>query len=509
MSSHVWPWVDLDRELAAGADWTLPPTPRLIAEPAPEEPESVVPEAPAWYTEAVGGGAAVARPRRRGRARLLLALTAVLALAGVGGAALVVGGVLPWISRAEKTPGDANPGDANPGPSADPAAFVLSGPGGEEFTCTVIGSEGDDALRGMQGDDVLCGLGGADRLVGNDGDDVLLGGDGDDVLVGGNGRDRLYGEAGRDRFQARDGSPDELDGGPGSDRADAGWLDASRRIESSADPVLVAAGDIACDPRATSFKGGFGTSGRCHHRYTAELVEAVEPDAVLALGDIQYEDARYGKYQESYDPTWGRFKEISHPTPGRTHDAFGGGGYYRYWGAQAGPRSSLWYSFDVGDWHVVSLNSNCAARACKPGSPQEQWLRADLAAHPKRCTLAFWHEPIIGSSERRSPTVEPLWQALYDAGADIILNADAHNYERFRPKTPTGNPDARRGITNFIVGTGGKSHERFDRVVRGSEARNDDAFGILELRLHPAHYEWVFVAERGSGFRDAGVRQCH
>lgn len=496
MSSEFEMWLPLDRELASRADWSVRPTPWLIAEPAAEPPE---PEVPVWFLE--GAAAPLRRRRRRSKPLLLLTAATAVCILALGGAAYVTG-LLPLRSGAAVRETDG-------GPRGSPA-LVVTGPDGQKLTCTVVGTPAGDALAGTEDRDVICGLGGADRLDGDEGADVLLGGDGDDTLVGGPGPDVLDGGAGRDVLDARDGFADRLDGGPGRDRADAGWLDDSQRVESLDDPVLVAAGDIACDPETASYNGGIGTAGRCHQRYTAELVEAIEPDAVLVLGDAQYEDARYSKYLQSYDPTWGRFKEISYPTVGRTHDAFGRGGYYRYWGARAGPRGSLWYSFDVGGWHLVSLNSNCLlAGGCDAGSPQERWLRANLAAHKNTCTLAFWSEPLFSSSRPRSLSVQPLWQTLYEFGVEVVLNGDAHNYEVFRPLAPNGARDRRRGIRQFIVGTGGKSLVPFNRVARGSVVREAETFGVLTLRLRRAGYEWEFVPEREGAFTDAGSDTCH
>lgn len=275
-------------------------------------------------------------------------------------------------------------------------------------------------------------------------------------------------------------------------------------------PVVVAAGDIACDPLASTFNDGFGTSKRCHQGYTAEVVQKLEPDAVLVLGDAQYEDARYWKYTKSYDVSWGRFKQISYPTPAGSHDRFGHGGYRRYWGVRAGPQGSDWYSFDVGDWHIVSLNSNCRGSAgCDAGSAQEQWLRADLAAHRTRCALAYWHEPRFSSSKAAPFRMRPIWQALSDFGAELVLSGDAHNYERFRPQDAAGHVDRRRGIRQFVVGTGGKSLVPIKRPSRGSVIRNDTTFGVLKLTLRPKSYEWQFVPEPGGSFSDAGSASCH
>jgi acid phosphatase type 7 len=276
------------------------------------------------------------------------------------------------------------------------------------------------------------------------------------------------------------------------------------------DPVVVAAGDIACDPLASSFEDGFGTPKRCRQAYTADLIGELKPNAVLVLGDVQYEDGQYRKYMKSYDPTWGRFKRITYPTPATKHDRFGEGGYRRYWGARAGPKGSHWYSFSVGEWHVVSLNSNCPpVGSCDPGSRQERWLRADLATHRAACTLAFWHEPRFSSSQEATREMKPIWQALSDFGAEVVLSGDAHNYERFRPQDAAGRLDRRRGIRQFVVGTGGKSLAPFQKRSAGSLIQNDTAFGVLKLTLHPKRYDWQFVPEPESSFVDVGSAACH
>ena len=428
---------------------------------------------------------------------------------------LVAGGLaagIVFVFGQGRTPDEAQPDRGGPGaiPGASPEGLAYAGPDGTRYECTVTGTAGDDVLEGTRLDDVLCGLGGDDVIAGARGSDVVLAGAGDDVLIGGPGEDRLYGGSGEDRLQARDGSRDLLDGGPGRDRAEAGRLDRSARTESISDPVVVAAGDVACDPLAGSFEAGFGTPTRCRQAHTAALVQTLEPHRVLVLGDVQNDDARYWKYSRSYHPTWGRFKEISHPAPGKEQDRFGGGGYARYWGARARPQGSLWYSFDLAGWHIVSLDSNCPGPLkCDAGSAQEQWLRADLAANSAACTLAFWHEPRFSSAGQSTPSTGPLWQALYDAGAELVLNGHAQNYERFHPLDAAGRLDRARGIRQFVVGTGGESLQRFTKRQVGSAVRNATTFGVLELTLHQRGYDWRFVPERGKRFTDAGSASCH
>lgn len=510
-------WILINRKVVESASWTTSALPEVIAEPAEEEPEPIedVDPAEAAPPRAVPKAppppppVRLRRPRRRWRrpqSAAVFAAIAFLLLAGGLSAGIV------FVFGEGRSTEEAQPGRGGLAaiPGASPTALVLAGPDGKQHECTVTGTASDDVLDGTRLNDVLCGLGGDDVITGNQGSDLLLAGAGDDTLIGGPGADRLDGGSGADSLRARDGSRDLLNGGTGGDRADAGRLDQPTRVESASDPVVVAAGDIACDPLAGSFEAGFGTATRCRQGYTAALVESLEPHRVLVLGDVQNEDARYWKYLTSYHPTWGRFKEISHPAPGKEQDRFGGGGYGRYWGARARPQGSLWYSFDLGGWHIVSLDSNCPGPLrCEAGSAQERWLRADLAANPAACTLAFWHEPRFSSAGQSTPSTEPLWQALYDARAELVLSGHAQNYERFHPINAAGRLDQARGIRQFVVGTGGESLRGFRKRLIGSAARNARTFGVLKLTLHERGYDWRFVPEQGKRFTDTGSASCH
>jgi Tol biopolymer transport system component len=298
---------------------------------------------------------------------------------------------------------------------------------------------------------------------------------------------------------------------PGS-RADARAVDWQPQ---GADPVIAAAGDIACDPGSQSFQGGAGTDAFCHELATSNLLLRRDLSGVLVLGDAQYEDAQYTKFLQSFDPTWGRLKAIEHPTVGnheiRTPGAQGYFDYFDGIGAvdgAGGPRNLGYYSFDIGTWHLISLNSECAGGVCAFNSPQERWLRADLAAHPAACTLAFWHRPFVTSGIRKDNTaVIPLWQDLYDYNADLVLNGHVHNYERLAPMTPAATPDPVRGVRSFVVGTGGKDRGGYVTVQPTSEVR-DSVFGVLMLTLHPSSYDWQFVNEFGRVI-DAGTNACH
>ena len=278
------------------------------------------------------------------------------------------------------------------------------------------------------------------------------------------------------------------------------------------DPVVVAVGDIACDPGDEEFNGGLGSDSDCRHKHTSDLVVDEQPTAFLALGDLQYEDGELDKFQRSYDRTWGRVKEITRPVPGNhEYRSAGAAGYFDYFGDTAGERGKGYYSFDVGDWHLVALNSNCDEVGCGSGSPQLDWLRRDLAANSKRCTLAYWHHPRFTSSEvhDNDPAVEPFWEVLYEQGADLVVVGHAHNYERFAPQDPDGDEDAARGLRQFVVGTGGKSLYPFEEPKPNSEVRDAGAYGVLRLTLRESGYDWEFVPEEGEDFWDEGSADCH
>jgi hypothetical protein len=278
------------------------------------------------------------------------------------------------------------------------------------------------------------------------------------------------------------------------------------------DPVVVAAGDIACDPADPLFHGGAGDGVDCLMRATSDLALAARPAAVLTLGDTQYENNTYPAFLASFDPSWGRFKALIHPAAGNhEYQTAKAAGYFQYFGAAAGLPTEGWYSYDVGAWHLIVLNSNCAkVGGCAVGSPQEAWLRADLRAHSDLCTLAYWHQPRFSSGEfGNEAPYDPLWRDLYAAGAEIVLGAHDHDYERFAPQTPDELPDPAHGIREFIVGTGGKNHRQIRVVVPNSEVREANTFGLLELTLHPAGYDWRFVPVPGGTFTDAGSGACH
>src|SRR2546425_798413 len=216
-------------------------------------------------------------------------------------------------------------------------------------------------------------------------------------------------------------------------------------------------------------------------------------------------------YKNCYNPTWGRFKARTKPVPGN-HDYIttNASGYFNYFGSAAGASGKGYYSYDLGDWHIVALNSNNADVSTAVGSPQEVWLRADLAKSTKRCTLAYLHHPLFSSgNEGAHAETQPLWQDLYNAGAEVIVVGHDHDYERFAPQTPTGVADTVRGIREFVVGTGGGGLFDVFAPVPNSERLENHTLGVLKLTLHTASYSWKFLHVAGKTFGDSGSTACH
>jgi Calcineurin-like phosphoesterase len=266
---------------------------------------------------------------------------------------------------------------------------------------------------------------------------------------------------------------------------------------------IAAAGDIACEP------GEAADRDECQHGATSDLLVGIA--GVLALGDLQYGDGTYAKFLGSYDRTWGRAKAITAPTPGNhEYETEGAAGYFRYFGVAAGDPKKGYYSFDLGAWHLVALNSNCSAvGGCGERSSQVRWLQADLAGHPALCTLAYWHHPRFSSGKHGGDAAYmAFWQALYDADADVVLVGHDHDYERFAPQDPRGVLDLVGGIREFVVGTGGKSLRSFSSTAPNSEVRDASSFGVLELTLGADAYAWRFRSTDGS-VTDSGSARCH
>jgi hypothetical protein len=258
--------------------------------------------------------------------------------------------------------------------------------------------------------------------------------------------------------------------------------------------TLLAAGDIAY-------------CSQTGDEQTAALLDDM-PGTILALGDMAYEDGTLTEFNNCYEPSWGRHKARTQPAPGNhEYHTSNAKGYFDYFGAAAGELGKGYYSFDLGDWHIIALNYYVSMSST---SPQITWLKADLAANTKNCTLAFWHRPRFSSGHHGSSTSPNAFvQPLYDAGADVVLVSHDHIYERFAPMRPDGTLDAARGIRHFTVGTGGAPLTAIGSAVANSEVRNNTAHGILKMTLRAEGYDWEFVPVAGKTFTDSGSGSCH
>jgi hypothetical protein len=280
----------------------------------------------------------------------------------------------------------------------------------------------------------------------------------------------------------------DKDGGAGSDDVVATVTDASSSV------VLV----------------GAGNSTRCdltNDEQTAVLLDGI-PGTVFTTGDNVRASGSLTDFQTCYDPTWGRQKARTRPTPGDLdYQTAGAAGYFSYFGAAAGTSGQGYYSYDLGSWHIIAMNSNISMAV---GSAQEVWLKADLAATTKPCILAYWHHPRFSSySTAVRPEVKPLWDALFAAHADVVLNGHYRLYERFGPQTPDEVRNDATGIRQFTVGTGGHGVEPFGTPRPNSEVRESGTYGVLKLTLRPAGYDWQFVPIAGQTFTDSGTTVCH
>jgi len=268
--------------------------------------------------------------------------------------------------------------------------------------------------------------------------------------------------------------------------------------------ILVGAGDIA---------GCQNPQGALE---TAKLIEKI-PGTVFALGDLAYDAVTLGQFQNCYGRSWGKFKARTRPALGNhEYRERSAAAYYQYWAGQAGPSGKGYYSYELGTWHVVVLNTNCEAAGlggCASGSPQDTWLRQDLADHRGSCIVAYGHHALFSSGIFRSHAVHPelkrLWEDLYAAHADLVLAGHEHSYERFAPQDPEGRGDPQHGIREIVVGTGGRSHDPLGLAMRNSEKQNYDTYGVLKLTLAPQGYTWEFIPEEGKTFRDSGSGVCH
>lgn len=276
------------------------------------------------------------------------------------------------------------------------------------------------------------------------------------------------------------------------------------RLDPGGDPVLLAAGDIIEDETTIHSDA----TGRLLDRYDGQ---------VATLGDNCNTHGRLEDYLDAYALSWGRQRWRTRPSVGN-HDYMTAhaAAYYAYFCSAAGTPFDGWYSYDLGAWHLIALNSMCAelhavgeGPRCDAGSAQVRWLEADLAAHPRRCTLAYWHHPRWSDDvEGDKPQLAAVWDVLYRAGVDVVLNGHVHLYQRFAPMAPDGSLDPANGIRQMIVGTGGAPLRPTGHTRPNSELQIDDTFGILRLGLHAGSYDWQFIDVDGR-VRDEGSGSCH
>ena len=274
--------------------------------------------------------------------------------------------------------------------------------------------------------------------------------------------------------------------------------------------VISAAGDIVCPPgrkRDPEFK----KPDACAMDDTAKLVGAIKPDAVLALGDNQYPSGALADFQSMYAESWGAYRDITFPVPGNhEYGTPGARGYYSYFGERAGEPDKGYYSYDLGSWHVVALNSECEhIGGCSDSDPQATWLQQDLKSHPRKCVLAYWHRPRFSSGNHGNDLdQDALWRILAKAHADLVLSGHDHDYERFAPMNADGEADP-KGLTEFVVGTGGASHYRFQNPEAASAVRITGHNGVLRVQLTQQAYAWQFMAAPDGSVLDSGTTECH
>ena len=263
---------------------------------------------------------------------------------------------------------------------------------------------------------------------------------------------------------------------------------------------LVGAGDIA--------ECGLPGAG-----LTANLLAQFPGAALFTAGDNSYQSGSLQQFKNCFNPTWGRYKERIHPAIGNhEYVTQAAKGYFDYFDAAAGPPGLGWYSYDLGGWHILVLNSECnQVKGCQAGSPQEKWLKADLAAHPGRCSLAIWHHPRFSSGPHGSSSLtQDFWKDLYAAGVELVINGHDHDYERFAPMDASGVQDPARGIRQFVVGTGGALlYDRPGQPAPNSQKIINGVYGVLALTLYPDHYDWKFIPQAGILPGDSGSGSCH
>src|SRR5436189_38413 len=286
--------------------------------------------------------------------------------------------------------------------------------------------------------------------------------------------------------------------------------DQSFRVPTAVSGPPAADLAAATGPVTVVGAGNIAKCGQVGAAATANLLDAI-PGTVFAAGDNAYDNGTPTQYATCYGLTWGRHRARTQPAPGDLdYKTANASGYFGYFGAAAGDPKQGYYSYDAGAWHVVVLNSGSPSLVPTTAtSPQVQWLRADLAAHPAHCTLAYWHHPLFDSKDNPNANIRPLWDALYAAGVDVVVNAHYGFYERFAPQTPAGVADPAGGIREFVAGTGGALVTSFGTVRPNSQVRNSGTFGVLNLTLGDGSYSWQFVPVAGKTFTDSGTTACH
>ncbi len=273
---------------------------------------------------------------------------------------------------------------------------------------------------------------------------------------------------------------------------------------AGADAILVGAGDIArCGSRLAGA------------RATAAVLDDVikdHPEAVIfTVGDNAYRRGTASEFRKCYDPTWGRHRERTRPSVGNhEYKSKGAVAYYEYFGEAAGPAGKGYYSYSLGSWHVIALNSVCDEVGCDENAEQYGWLERDLEQSTSGCTVAYFHHPLFSSGKHGGEKeMKPICELLYKHGVELVLAGHEHHYERFAPQDPDGRADPEKGIRQFIVGTGGREHRRIGKPKPNSEVRDRTSYGVLGLNLKADSYDWKFLPIEGYSFTDEGRGRCH